>query len=169
MIILRVYNRKKKQEVTTMSDLFSDGLDNLMKGLSNLLPKDDPTMKFLTARGTVVELKKKTEALYAEIGKMALARDGDTAYGETAVQLRELLSQMAEAQAIIDAAKGENGQSFKDLCETTTCSACGHKNPGGNKFCSECGTPLGPQDCPKCGHTNPPGTNFCGNCGVNLQ
>ncbi|MEG1432324.1 MULTISPECIES: zinc ribbon domain-containing protein [Eubacterium] len=151
-----------------MSDLFSEGLDNLMKGLSNLFPKDDPTIKFLTARGTVVELKKRTDALYAEIGKMALARDGDTAYGDTALQLRELLDQMAEAQAIIDAAKGQNGQSFKDMFEAQTCPVCGQENPPDSQYCSSCGAKLGDQTCPECGHTNPPGTNFCGKCGAKL-
>ena len=153
-----------------MSDLLNDGLDNLLKGLSSLFPKDDPTMKFLTARGTVVELKKKIDALYAEIGRMALARDGDEAYGDTAVQLRELIEKMEEAQAIIDAAKGQNkGPSFKDMMEKAqTCPQCGNECPANSKFCNNCGAKLGPVDCPECGFTNPPGTRFCGQCGTKL-
>jgi Double zinc ribbon/Adenylate and Guanylate cyclase catalytic domain len=48
------------------------------------------------------------------------------------------------------------------------CSSCGFENPGGRKFCSECGTVL-PRGCPKCGADNATTAKFCGECGTSLS
>ena len=48
------------------------------------------------------------------------------------------------------------------------CSSCGFENPGGRKFCSECGTVL-PRGCPKCGADNATTAKFCGECGASLS
>ncbi len=167
----------KRQEAIPMSDLFTEGFDNLMKGLSTIIPKDDPAVKFLTARKTLTDLKKQCEALYAEIGKMALAKDGDEAYGQTAETLRGVLDKIEETQAFLDTVKGNNrkeGESFKDMCsqeedQGEACPQCGQENPAGAKFCTACGAKVGPVDCPACGHTNAPGTKFCGQCGEKLS
>ncbi len=50
----------------------------------------------------------------------------------------------------------------------TTCSDCGFENPGGMRFCGECGAAL-PQRCPRCGFENPPRFKFCGQCGASLK
>lgn len=47
------------------------------------------------------------------------------------------------------------------------CSTCDTVNPGGAKFCNNCGTRL-PEPCAACGTTNPAGAKFCNNCGSNL-
>src|SRR5262245_1050358 len=44
------------------------------------------------------------------------------------------------------------------------CASCGFENPGGMKFCGECGTSL-INRCPSCGAENPPHFKFCGKCG----
>jgi hypothetical protein len=46
----------------------------------------------------------------------------------------------------------------------TECPSCG-KPVGSEKFCGNCGTPLGQAKCGKCGAELAPGTRFCGNCG----
>lgn len=49
------------------------------------------------------------------------------------------------------------------------CPNCGHINPPGTKFCSECGTKLPSGNvCPNCGHVNPVGAKFCSECGTKL-
>jgi class 3 adenylate cyclase/tetratricopeptide (TPR) repeat protein len=48
-----------------------------------------------------------------------------------------------------------------------TCSACGHVNAEGQKFCGECGARL-VATCPSCGTSNAPGQRFCGECGEAL-
>jgi predicted nucleic acid-binding Zn ribbon protein len=48
------------------------------------------------------------------------------------------------------------------------CPKCGSDNPGGKKFCGDCGAPLA-NHCPKCGTENPPGKRFCGDCGAALS
>ena len=48
------------------------------------------------------------------------------------------------------------------------CSQCGSDNPGGKKFCGDCGSPLA-QHCPKCGADNPSGKRFCSDCGSSLS
>ncbi len=45
---------------------------------------------------------------------------------------------------------------------------CGHENPEGAKFCSECGTPLGAV-CPACVAPVKATQKFCGECGVPLS
>ncbi|MCH8345892.1 MAG: protein kinase, partial [Chloroflexi bacterium] len=49
------------------------------------------------------------------------------------------------------------------------CPSCGHENPDGAKFCSECGTSFR-QDptCPSCRSSNAPGAKFCNECGQTL-
>ncbi len=50
----------------------------------------------------------------------------------------------------------------------TVCAHCAAENPLGQKFCGECGSPLG-AGCPSCGAENPPGQKFCGECGAALD
>jgi class 3 adenylate cyclase len=45
------------------------------------------------------------------------------------------------------------------------CPRCGASAPVGQRFCSDCGTPLVPWRCPGCGADNAPGRRFCGDCG----
>jgi class 3 adenylate cyclase/predicted ATPase/DNA polymerase III delta prime subunit len=47
------------------------------------------------------------------------------------------------------------------------CPSCGAANPGGKKFCGDCGAPL-PVHCTACGAQNSPGNKFCGDCGATL-
>src|SRR6267154_784227 len=47
------------------------------------------------------------------------------------------------------------------------CSSCGSENPGGRKFCSECGTAL-PRGCAKCDADSDLAAKFCGECGAPL-
>ena len=50
------------------------------------------------------------------------------------------------------------------------CPSCGQQNPGGAKFCSNCGSQLpaspGKQFCTQCGQEIKPGAKFCSNCGA---
>src|SRR5262249_19514596 len=47
------------------------------------------------------------------------------------------------------------------------CSNCGFDNPGGMKFCGECGSAL-QNLCAQCGFDNPARFKFCGACGTPL-
>ncbi len=49
-----------------------------------------------------------------------------------------------------------------------SCSACGHDNPTGNRFCGGCGAAL-ERLCRACQHSNPPDHRFCGGCGAALE
>jgi adenylate cyclase len=51
---------------------------------------------------------------------------------------------------------------------TTACTACGHDNRDGRRFCAECGQALGAAICPSCGAANETGEKFCGDCGAAL-
>ena len=51
---------------------------------------------------------------------------------------------------------------------SATCSACGHDNRDGRKFCTHCGVPLA-STCPTCGADTEPGERFCGDCGAPLS
>jgi hypothetical protein len=47
------------------------------------------------------------------------------------------------------------------------CSACGHENREGLRFCVQCGESLAIA-CPACGAPGSPGERFCGHCGAPL-
>ena len=47
------------------------------------------------------------------------------------------------------------------------CARCQHENPGGAKFCDECGARL-EATCSACGEANRPGAKFCRTCGEAL-
>lgn len=80
----------------------------------------------------------------------------------------EAPSQLSDLEAA--AAKGRPG---------FLCPHCGHANPPGNAFCSQCGAPLQVSRpavtvqsqhliCPACNHQNAPGKKFCTQCGAPL-
>jgi class 3 adenylate cyclase len=54
------------------------------------------------------------------------------------------------------------------VADEMTCTACGHANPAGNRFCGGCGAALERQ-CAACQHANPPDHRFCGGCGAALD
>ncbi|MGH9063925.1 MAG: double zinc ribbon domain-containing protein, partial [Acidimicrobiales bacterium] len=47
------------------------------------------------------------------------------------------------------------------------CQACGADNPGGQRFCGQCGAGLA-LACPSCGAPAPASHRFCGECGAAL-
>jgi membrane protease subunit (stomatin/prohibitin family) len=49
---------------------------------------------------------------------------------------------------------------------TVACPQCGTANAVGAKFCSNCGTGLGPKTCPNCNAELAPGAKFCPECGT---
>jgi len=48
-----------------------------------------------------------------------------------------------------------------------TCQTCGFTNPGGMRFCGQCGAGL-PRACPRCAAEMPGEYRFCGTCGTPL-
>jgi class 3 adenylate cyclase/tetratricopeptide (TPR) repeat protein len=49
------------------------------------------------------------------------------------------------------------------------CTACGHANPPGSRFCGACGRELAVSvQCDRCGAENPPDHSFCSQCGQRL-
>lgn len=155
-----------------MSDLFNS-LGGLMKGLSGLMPQDDPKAQLMKLQGEVSELKKQEKELYIEIGKKAEATYGLDSFGEAADRMKLVRANLAAAEQKLAAAQGEAEKreaEERKAKEGRTCPQCGHVNNEGTNFCQECGSKLGVQNlCPECGAENPPGMKFCNNCGKKLQ
>ena len=149
------------------SDIFG-GLGGLVKGLSTLMPQDDPAVKMMTAHTQVNDLKKQEKDLLAEIGKMAIEKYGLESFGEVADKLRLVQSNLDMASRELNAQKEEQEAKEKAQAAATQalrCHSCGYDNPEGTKFCQECGTRLGVSRCVNCGAELPPGSKFCGECG----
>ena len=151
------------------NDLFG-GLGGLMKGLSSIMPQDDPAVKMLSAQSEVSSLQKQEQDLYAEIGKKAVELYGADAFGSLADKLRLVQTNLAEAKAVLENKKAEQEakeRAQKEAAQAVTCPSCGHVNTEGTKFCQECGSRLGAvkKFCVECGSEIPAGTRFCGECG----
>lgn len=153
-------------------------LGGLMKGLSSIIPQDDPAMKMAMSGLDVASLEKKIEAVYAEIGKKVWpSLKDDPAYADQALALAAAQKELEDAKIKLDSAKA--AQAVKEAEEavadearqaeeaTRTCTECGMLNEPGTKFCAECGAKLpgGPAYCGSCGAANPAGTKFCSQCG----
>jgi len=144
------------------------GLGGLFKGLSGLMPQDDPNVKLINAQSQVADLTAQETAVYTEIGRVAYERDR-SAFPAQADRLRLIQANLAQAQAALSGqteAKKAAEEQARAASEAAICPNCGHQNAEGVKFCQECGAKLGgPAACPSCGQANPPGTRFCGGCG----
>ena len=142
-----------------------------MKGLSGLMPQDDPNVKLMTAQSDVSDLQRQETELYAQIGRQALAQ-GNINFPELENRLRLIQENLSEAQAKLRSAQSE--KEAKEAAqraenEKVTCPACGNINPEGVKFCQECGAKLGALKCLKCGAPMTFGTRFCGECGTKQE
>lgn len=160
-----------------MSDLLG-GLGNIgslggiVKGLTNLMPQDDPGTQILKMQGEVSDLKKQETDLYTEIGRQAVEKYGLEDFGEAADRMKLIQANMAAAEAKLKealSAKEEQERAAKEAASGRTCPQCGHENPEGTKFCQECGSKLGMQNiCPSCGAANSAGVKFCQECGARM-
>ena len=63
-----------------------------------------------------------------------------------------------------DAMRNQTIFSGDTSARATECPSC-NKPVGSEKFCGNCGTPLGTPKCGKCGAELAADTRFCGNCG----
>ncbi len=155
------------------NDLFGS-FGGLMKGLSSLMPQDDPNTKLFNMHTEVSALKKQEHDLYIEIGKAAVEQYGLEIFGETAERLKLVQANLAAAEAKLKAAEEAQKQKEEEeeaALAARTCSQCGHENPEGTKFCQECGSKIGVSGskCPSCGADNQPGVKFCQQCGCKMK
>ena len=148
------------------------GLGGLVKGLTSIMPQDDPAVQVLSASSELDELRRQEQLLYAQIGKAAVERSGLDAFGETGSKLRLVQTNIADAEERLNGAKAAKDakQKEEDAAQAAlTCPACGYVNPEGTSFCGECGTKLGAPAklfCTSCGAELAPGIKFCGACGA---
>lgn len=158
-----------------MSDLLSGlgGFGGLVKGLTSIMPQDDPGAQLLRLQGEAADLQKQENDLYIEIGKAAVAQYGLESFGEAADRMKLIQANLSAAEAKLKEAldaKEQKEKAEKEALAGRTCSQCGHENPEGTKFCQECGGKLGVSKtgCPSCGAENPAGVKFCQECGTKL-
>lgn len=157
-----------------MSDLLGGlgSLGGLMKGLTSFMPQDDPKTQLMRMQSEVSDLKKQEETLYTEIGKKAVQQYGLDSFGEMADKMKLIRSNLVAAESKLKEAQGvaqEKDRAEKQARAGRTCTACGHENPEGTRFCQECGGKLGGAKCPSCGADNGPGVKFCNECGTRLE
>ena len=153
-----------------MNDLLG-GFGSIVKGLSGLLPQDDPDVKLLTTQSNLSDLKKQETELYAEIGRRALEQQ-EGRFPELESRLKLVQTSIAATEQ--ELAEAQAQKQAKDTArrieqDARTCSNCGIINPEGVKFCQECGTKLGANLCRQCGSMLAPGARFCGECGAKQE
>jgi len=166
------------------NDLFGSlgsGLGGLVKGLSSIMPQDDPAVKILNAQTEVSELKAKEEKLYGAIGRKAVELYGLESFPEQSDELKLVQTNLVSAEekvAVLKKEKEDADQAAKAEEEARRqaiapyiCPSCGFENAEGTKFCNECGTKLGIQKsfCTSCGAELQAGARFCGECGARQE
>ena len=152
------------------NDLFG-GLGGLMRGLSGLMPQDDPDVKLMNLQTQMEELRGEETAILADAGKRALA-ENPARFPEQVTELARVKARIAAAEAELKGAQQAKEQTKKAQEREEalhTCLQCGCRNPDGVRFCRECGAKLGPTVCRECGAELAPGTRFCGECGAKQE
>jgi len=144
------------------------GLGGLMRGLSGMMPQDDPNLKLMNLQGKLSDLEQEEMELYAAIGREVLADQsaGFLQQKEELARNREKQVSVKQEIAALQSEKEKTEKAQKLEEEKLTCPNCGFRNEEGVKFCRECGTKLGGNICPACGAVLAPGTRFCGSCGA---
>ena len=156
-----------------MADLFG-GLGDMLGGLTNIMPKDDPNMKAFSAQKELSDLQKQEADIYTEVGRKVFEQGGEANYPAEADRLKLIQSNIRMAKEKIEATQNEAKAAetaAQQADAARTCPNCMAVNPEGVKFCQECGTKLGAPAkafCGQCGTENPPGTKFCGSCGAKI-
>lgn len=89
-------------------DVFA-GLGGLMKGLTGLMPQDDPEVKKMQAQSDLNDLRKQETEIYAEIGKQALSRSSGQ-FPELESKLRSVQVSLAQAQSRLEQVKAEEAK-----------------------------------------------------------
>ncbi|WP_394922937.1 zinc ribbon domain-containing protein [uncultured Robinsoniella sp.] len=153
-------------------DIFS----SLMKGLSELMPEDDPCIRAFQLQSDIKKLKAKEDDIYKEVGKKALEQDGEIRFPEDLNKLLEARRQrQAAEEELFDLQSGRRGREEDDTegCdeeECTVCEACGARNASDHLFCKECGAKLKNEGrkCPDCGNDVESDAKFCGQCGKRM-
>jgi hypothetical protein len=72
-----------------------------------------------------------------------------------------------ELQQMRDTLRAETVFSGDTSARVTVCPNC-QKPVGSEKFCANCGTPLGTAHCTQCGGELATGARFCGSCGAKV-
>jgi membrane protease subunit (stomatin/prohibitin family) len=169
---------------------------DLLGGAGGLTPQDGTDEKIIGAQSAIDELRQREEALYTQIGREAYGQDPDAwsqseamrqLQGDLAAAQETLAALVAEKEAAAAAkaaaeaeaarlAAGAEAEAARAAAQAEAekfhCQKCGTQNPGGTRFCQECGAPLAPpapvakKFCGNCGTEIPPGVRFCGGCGA---
>ena len=163
-------------------------LDGFVKGISGLLPQDDPDVKILNAQAELKELANKEEKTFARLGRQAYEADGGESYPELKAELDLLLANRKEAEARLQTAKDEKAaleriraeeEARREMEEKArSCPNCGSYSPAGTNFCQGCGarldqpaqqTTVAKRFCPNCGTEAVAGYRFCSGCGTKMD
>jgi len=165
------------------NDLFGNlgsSLGGLVKGLSSIMPQDDPAVKMMNASTEVAELKAKEEKLYGAIGRKAVELYGLESFPEQANELKLIQTNRTAAEEKIAVLKQEQEEAERtakaeearrQAIAPYLCPSCGYENAEETKFCNECGTKLGQQKsfCTNCGALLQAEARFCGECGTRQE
>ena len=145
-------------------------LTGLVKGLSGLMPQDDPNVKIFNAQNETKELADKEEAVFARFGRMIFEKQGAVDYPEIIAELEQIKEKRKANEESLKLAKEEK-TAREEAEKGSYCTNCGSNNPVGTKFCQECGTKLVTEEklfCSNCSAEIPSGSQFCGSCGTRI-
>lgn len=162
-------------------------IDGLVKGLSGLMPQDDPDVKIFNAQSELKDFAEKEEKIYARLGRQVYETDGGESHPDIKAELDLLAANRQAAEGRLQAARDEKAARERAEAEeqarreaeeeARSCPNCGTFNPEGTNFCQGCGTRLAPpaqapaskRFCPNCGAEVAAGYRFCSSCGTKID
>lgn len=163
-------------------------LDGIVKGLTGILPEDDPDVKILKAQTELKELVAQEEKTFSRFGRRVYETDGGENDPEIKAELDQLAANRREAEERLQAARDEKATLERAAAEervrreneeqARSCPNCGSYSPAGTNFCQDCGahleqpaqqTTVTKRFCPNCGAEVIAGYRFCSGCGTKMD
>lgn len=109
-----------------------DYLGDLKNGLKKSVEDLNKSVKTLETQSKINTLNKEADAVYAEIGKRAVAENGAEKYGELGDKLRTILADVKTEEEKLPAG------AVKEKRKAKICPGYSTENPENARFCSCC-------------------------------
>lgn len=143
------------------------GASNAARSAKDFLDRDSRDDALEKAANEIMPLFTRCAACSAWVDETCYNRDRNlcTSCAPNLAAEMERERSSVEVDQMRQAIQAQTVFSGDTSARKTVCPSC-DKPVGSEKFCANCGTPLGTAHCTQCGAELPTGARFCGGCGT---